>query len=80
METVRNKYRRSIEIKKCPVCGQAHVFEITTIIDEMVGGMFLMTMHTENVTCSLTCPTKNSPFAVDVPVTLSSGQSLVRVQ
>jgi hypothetical protein len=80
METVRNSYRKKIEIKKCPECGQAHMFDITTVIDELVGGMFLMTMHTENVTCSLICPTKNSPFAADIPITLSSGQSLVRVK
>lgn len=80
METVRTNRPQSFEISKCPACGGSHSFNLTAVIDESVGGMFLMTMRTEIMTCSLTCPVKGTTIVVDVPVTLVSGQSLVKVR
>lgn len=80
METVRTRRPQPVEVKKCPACGGGHSFNLTAVIDELVGGMFMMTMHTETVTCSVTCPVKGVTIVIDVPVTLTSGESLVGVR
>jgi len=80
METIRVKRQQPFKIKKCPACKKKHSFNLTAIIDEVVGGMFMMTTRVEIMTCSLTCPDKGTTIVVEVPVTLMSGQSLVEVQ
>ena len=80
MESVRTNRSQPFEVCKCPACGGSHSFDLTVVMDESVGGMFLMTMRTETMTCSLVCPVKGATIVVDVPVTLMSGQSLVEVR
>lgn len=80
MQTIRVSRPEPFEIKKCPACGKKHSFNLTAIIEEVVGGIFMMTQRVETMTCSLTCPRKGITIVVDVPVTLVSGQSLVEVR
>lgn len=80
MEKVRTNRPQPFKVTNCPACGGDHSFNLTIIIDELVGGMFMMTMRTETITCSLTCPVKGTTIVIDVPVTLISGQSVVQVK
>lgn len=80
METIRTSRQQLFKVDKCPACGGSHSYNLTTVIDESIGGMFMMTLRTETVACSLTCPAKGVPIVIDVPVTLVSGQSLVQVR
>lgn len=80
MEKVQRNRQQTIEITNCPACGGKHSFNLTVVIDEQVGGLFLMTMRTETRTCGLICPVKGTTIVVEVPVTLVSGQSLIQVR
>ena len=80
METVRKNRAQTFKVSKCPACNGKHSFNLTAVIDELIGGIFMMTIRTETVACSLTCPVKGTTIVVDVPVTLMPGQSLVQVR
>lgn len=80
MKTVRSNRPQPFEVSKCPACDGKHSFNLTVVIDSLVGGMFMMTMRNETMSCSLTCPVKGTTIIVEVPVTLVSGESLVQVR
>lgn len=80
MQTIRKRQSESITVTDCPHCGGEHQFDLQAIIDETIGVMHLMTMRTEIKSCSVLCPDKSASFVVDVPVVLSSGQTLVSVK
>ena len=80
MQTVRNRKRESVTVAPCPICGGEHDFDLQATIDEVIGIMHMYTTRTEMTSCSLSCPEKGSYFVVDVPVVLSSGQSLVSIK
>lgn len=69
----------SISLTQCPICAEVHSFDFNVLIEEMVGVMHMMTSRVERRTCAVNCPTKGGSFIVDVPVTLWSGQELLRV-
>jgi|GEM_PF-2614628 len=80
METIRCKRMKEVEVKKCPACRKKHKFNLSILIDEAVGGFFMMMTRVETIACSFTCPVKGTTIVVEVPVTLTSGQSLAEVQ
>jgi hypothetical protein len=80
MDVERGSQSESVSVDPCPACGQAHVFNFTAIIDEVVGVMHMMLSRTETKTCGVSCPVTSKRFAVDVPVMLFSGQALVYVR
>lgn len=80
MQVERSTQSESVTVDPCPVCGQAHLFSFTAIIDEVVGVMHLMVPRMETKTCGVTCPVTSKRFAVDVPVMLFSGQKLIAVK
>jgi ferredoxin len=80
MEKVRTRRPQPVEVEKCPACGGCHSFNLTAVVDELVGGMFMMTIRTETMACSVTCPVKGVTIVIDVPVTLMSSESLIGVR
>lgn len=69
----------SISLTQCPICNQVHNYDFNVLIQEIVGVMHMMTSRVESRTCAVTCPAKGGSFMVDVPVTLWSGQKLLKV-
>ncbi|MBN2346742.1 MAG: hypothetical protein JXO51_10175 [Candidatus Aminicenantes bacterium] len=80
METIRRKKMQEVEVKKCPACKKKHKFNVAILTDEAVGGFFLMVTRIETISCSFTCPDTGTTIVVEVPVTLTSGQSIAGVQ
>lgn len=80
MQTIRKRQRESITVTDCPHCGAAHQFDLQAIIDETIGVMHMFTSRTEVKSCAVSCPDKGASFVVDVPVVLTSGQTLVSVK
>lgn len=80
MRTVRSTQSQQVSIENCPHCGSGHEFELSAVIDEVVGVMHMMKIETVVRQCSVMCPEKGLPIIVGVPVTLYSGQTLVDVR
>jgi uncharacterized ParB-like nuclease family protein len=64
----------------CPICNGKHKYDFQALIDEVCGVMHMMTFKTETRACTVTCLAKGGSFVVDVPVSLSSGQTLVALK
>jgi RNase P subunit RPR2 len=80
MQTVRSRQTETVAVTDCPHCGSAHRFDLQAVIDEVIGVMHMVTTRTEIKTCAVTCPDKGQTLMVDVPVLLTSGQTLVSVK
>ena len=80
MQTIRSRKSESVTVTDCPHCGASHQFDLQAVIDETIGVMHMFRMRTEVMTCAVTCPEKGQTLMVDVPVLMTSGQSLVSIQ
>lgn len=80
MQTIRKSKRETITVSNCPHCGSEHQFDLQAIIDETIGVMHMMTVRKEIKPCAVSCPENGNIFMVDVPVILTSGQTLVSVR
>ena len=80
MQTIRKRQRESVTVAPCPICGGGHDFDLQATIDERIGVMHMYTTRTVTKSCSLSCPEKGGAFVVDIPVVLTSGQSLVSIK
>lgn len=79
MRKQRVTQEASVSLAECPICNEVHYFNFSALIEEEIGVMHMMTSRVENRSCAVTCPTKGGNFMVDVPVTLWSGQKLIKV-
>lgn len=75
------RVRQAISVSNvaCPACGATHTVDLEALIEQVVGVMHMMTSWTETHTCLAQCPTTGDDFAIDVDVTLWSGQTLLQV-
>jgi hypothetical protein len=80
MRTIRSRQTETVTVTDCPHCGASHQFDLQAVIDETIGVMHMMTIRTEVKTCAVTCPDKGQTLMVDVPVLLTSGQTLVSIK
>ena len=80
MQTIRRRQSETVTVTDCPHRGGTHAFNLQAVIEETLGVMHMMTTRIEIKSCAVTCPDKGKTLMVDVPVVLSSGQSLVSVK
>ena len=80
MQTIRKRQCETVTVTGCPHCGKEHQFDLQAVIDETIGVMHMFTTWTETRSCAVSCPETGATFVVDVPVVLTSGQTLVSVK
>jgi hypothetical protein len=80
MSKLRYSSTQALVIEECELCSQSHNFSLQVLYEEdmEVIGMYGYATQYEDVV--LTCPTKNQPMVVSVPVELTTLQSLISVK
>jgi len=80
MSKERRVREETITVAKCERCGKQHTFPIEIIFDSLVNVMGLFGYKQQSQDVVLVCPKTGKNIVVSVPVTLTTLQTLVKIQ